>query len=67
MRRNPPYTHQTNHSRNGGEVLGDQIMAAAVLVRILHHCTVVNIKGETYRIKDRKRNSLPTMKKEGEK
>jgi DNA replication protein DnaC len=42
-------------------------MAAAVLVRILHHCTVVNIKGETYRIKDRKRNSLPTMKKEGEK
>ena len=50
-----------------GEVLGDQVMAAAVLDRILHHCTVVNIKGESYRIKDRKRNSLPTMKKEGEK
>ena len=47
-----------------GEVLGDQVMAAAVLDRILHHCTVVNIKGESYRIKDRKRNSLPTGKKE---
>ena len=47
-----------------GEVLGDQVMAAAVLDRILHHCTVVNIKGESYRIKDRKKNSFQTDKKE---
>ena len=40
-------------------------MASTVLDRVLHHCTVTNIKGESYRIKDRKRNSLPTMKKEG--
>jgi len=39
-------------------------MAAAVLDRILHHCVVVNIRGESYRLKDRKKNSLPTMKKE---
>lgn len=31
-----------------GEILGDQIMASAVLDRILHHCTVVNIRGESY-------------------
>ena len=47
-----------------GEVLGDSVKAAAVLDRILHHCTVINIKGESYRLKDRKKNSLQTMRKE---
>lgn len=28
-----------------GEVRGDQVMASAILYRILHHCTVLNIKG----------------------
>jgi len=45
-----------------GEVMGDHVMASAVLDRILHHCTVVNIRGESYRLKDRKKNSLPTFK-----
>ena len=49
-----------------GEVLGDQVMASAVLGRILHHCTVVNIKGESYRLKDRRKNVLPTERR-GEK
>ena len=43
-----------------GEVLGDSVMASAVLDMILHHCTVINIKGESYRLKDRKKNSLAT-------
>ena len=46
------------------EDLGDSVMAAAVLDRILHHCTVINIKGESYRLKDRKKNSLQTMRRE---
>jgi len=45
-----------------GEVMGDQVMASAVLDRILHHCTVVNIRGESYRLKDRKKNSLQTFR-----
>ena len=45
------------------EVLGDQVMASAVLDRILHHCTVVNIKGESYRLKDRRKNVLPTERR----
>ena len=45
-----------------GEVLGDQVMASAVLDRILHHCTVVNIRGDSYRLKDRKKNSLQTFR-----
>ena len=38
-----------------GEVLGDTVMTSAVLDRILHHCTVVNIRGDSYRLKERKR------------
>ena len=62
-RKSTIYTSNKSFSE-WGEILGDQIMAAAVLDRILHHCTVVNIKGESYRLKDRKKNSLPTMRKE---
>jgi len=38
-----------------GEVFGDSVIASAILDRLLHHCTVINIKGESYRLKDRKR------------
>lgn len=36
------------------EVFSDTTIAAAILDRVLHHCTVVNIKGESYRLKERK-------------
>lgn len=36
------------------EVFSDITIASAILDRILHHCTVVNIKGESYRLKERK-------------
>jgi hypothetical protein len=36
------------------------------LDRIIHHCTVINIKGESYRLKDRGKNSLLTERR-GEK
>lgn len=36
------------------EVFSDLTIASAILDRILHHCTVVNIKGESYRLKERK-------------
>ena len=45
-----------------GEVLGDQVMASAILDRILHHCTVLNIKGESYRLKDRRKGTPPPYK-----
>jgi DNA replication protein DnaC len=38
-----------------GEVMGDPVIAAATLDRILHHSTTVNIKGESYRLRVRKR------------
>ena len=42
-----------------GEVMGDRVMASAILDRILHHCTVLNIKGEAYRLKDRRKGNPP--------
>ncbi|OWP56274.1 MAG: hypothetical protein B2I17_06740 [Thermoplasmatales archaeon B_DKE] len=45
-----------------GEVIGDQVMASAILDRILHHCTVLNIKGESYRLKDRRKGNSPPYK-----
>jgi DNA replication protein DnaC len=38
-----------------GEILGDSVMASAVLDRILHHCIVVNIRGDSYRLRERKK------------
>ena len=38
-----------------GEIFGDPIIASAVLDRILHHCTTINIRGNSYRLKDRQR------------
>jgi len=57
------YTSNKSFSQ-WGEILGDQVMAAAVLGRILHHCIVVSIRGESYRLKDRIKSSLPTMRVE---
>ena len=34
-----------------GDVLGDQVIAAAILDRLLHHSITINIKGESYRLK----------------
>lgn len=45
--------------REWGGIFSDEVVAAAILDRLLHHCTVVNIKGDSYRIKERKRAGLP--------
>jgi DNA replication protein DnaC len=36
------------------EIFSDVTIASAILDRILHHCTVIHIKGESYRLKERK-------------
>ena len=38
-----------------GEVFGDQVLATAILDRLLHHSAVLNIKGESYRLKEKKK------------
>ena len=36
-----------------GTVLGDEMLATAILDRYLHHCEVIAINGPSYRLKDR--------------
>lgn len=35
-----------------GEVLADEVMAAALIDRVLHHCHLVNIRGNSYRMRE---------------
>jgi len=37
------------------DIFSDVTIASAILERILHHCTVINIKGESQRLKKRKK------------
>ena len=41
-----------------GEVLGYTVIATAILERLLHHATTVNIKGESYRLKEKRKAGL---------
>ncbi len=40
------------------EGFGDHVLATAILDRLLHHATTLNIKGESYRLKDKRRAGL---------
>lgn len=41
-----------------GEVLGDAVLATAILDRLLHHSHVLNIRGDSYRLREKKRAGL---------
>ncbi|MEZ5379666.1 MAG: IS21-like element helper ATPase IstB [Acidimicrobiales bacterium] len=36
-----------------GEVFGDPVVAAAMIDRLVHHAEIINLKGDSYRLKDR--------------
>ncbi len=50
----------TSNQRFGdwGEIFGDPIIATAILDRLLHHSITINIKGESFRLKEKKRAGL---------
>jgi DNA replication protein DnaC len=41
-----------------GDIFGDPIIATAILDRLLHHSFVINIKGESYRLKEKMKAGL---------
>lgn len=43
-----------------GEVFGDPVVAAAMIDRLVHHAEVINLKGDSYRLKDRDLGRVPT-------
>lgn len=45
-------------------VFGDQVVAAAMIDRIVHHADVIALKGASYRLRDRGIEPLPSIKAE---
>ena len=43
-----------------GEVFGDDVVAAAMIDRLVHHAEVIALKGDSYRLKDRNLGRVPT-------
>jgi len=43
---------------NWGEVFGDAVLATAILDRLLHHSHVITIKGESYRLREKRKAGL---------
>lgn len=43
-----------------GEMFGDNVLATAILDRLLHHSTTLNIKGESYRLKEKRKAGVLT-------
>jgi DNA replication protein DnaC len=41
-----------------GEIFNDQVLATAILDRLLHHSTTLNIKGESYRLKEKRKAGM---------
>ena len=41
-----------------GDVFGDRVIATAILDRVLHHSVTLNIRGNSYRLKDKLKAGL---------
>jgi DNA replication protein DnaC len=39
-------------------VFGDPVVATAILDRLLHHSHVITIRGDSYRLKEKRRSGL---------
>lgn len=50
-----------------GEIFNDQVLATAILDRLLHHATTLNIKGESYRLKEKRKAGLLGAESSGKK
>src|SRR5439155_2278060 len=42
-----------------GAVFGDAVVATAILDRLLHHSHVITIRGDSYRLREKRRTGLP--------
>ena len=45
-----------------GEIFGDEVVAAAMIDRLVHHAEILNLKGDSYRLKDKDLGSRPPGK-----
>ena len=55
-------TSNKSYGAWGELVAGDNVLAAAILDRLLHHSTTINIKGESYRLRDKRKAGILSLK-----
>ena len=41
-----------------GDVFGDRVIASAILDRLLHHAVTLNVRGNSYRLKEKFKSGL---------
>ena len=44
-----------------GEVFGDDVVAAAMIDRLVHHAEIISLKGDSYRLKNRDLGRIPAQ------
>ena len=44
-----------------GETFGDDVVAAAMIDRLVHHAEVISLKGDSYRLKNRDLGRIPAQ------
>jgi len=49
-----------------GHVFGDQVVAAAMIDRIVHHADVITLKGASYRLRNLRIDTLPSITAENQ-
>lgn len=54
----------SNLSSRWGDVFGDQVVASAMIDRIVHHAEVITLKGSSYRLRNHQIKSLPSTRPE---
>jgi DNA replication protein DnaC len=42
-----------------GEIFGDEVVAAAMIDRLVHHAEILALKGDSYRLRDKDLGSPP--------
>ena len=45
--------HRNRSFEQWGEILGDAMVAAALIDRLVHHATMITLKGKSYRLRER--------------
>jgi hypothetical protein len=57
--RKAPWYLTSNQSFGAwGEIFGDRVIATAILDRVLHHAITINIRGNSYRLKEKLKAGL---------
>jgi hypothetical protein len=57
-----PANRSLEHPAHWGSFFGDPIIATAILDRLLHHSTTINIRGESYRLIDRRKAARAALR-----